>query len=154
MLQKWIFYLPYIFWHITRKVSRWHRPFHVLLYLQVCSAIQNQDFTVIDDYILGLKTLLYMQAVDELSHWDGQSPPTPRHQLGKPVPKIAELVGKVGEIYLDSFILDPFCPLVLTSISFICALLGRIFYEGHTCQHPLTKNRKVFCSHGGDFIFN
>merc|ERR1719282_1952961 len=29
--------------------------------MQVSSAIQNQDFTVIDDYISGLKTLLYMQ---------------------------------------------------------------------------------------------
>ena len=28
---------------------------------QVSSAIQNQDFTLVDDYISGLKTLLYMQ---------------------------------------------------------------------------------------------
>lgn len=28
--------------------------------LQVCSAIQNQDFTVVQDYITGLKALLYM----------------------------------------------------------------------------------------------
>ena len=27
--------------------------------LQVCSAVQNQDFTVVGDYISGLKTLLY-----------------------------------------------------------------------------------------------
>ena len=55
------------------------------LIFQVCSAVQNQDFTVIDDYVTGLQTLLYMQGLEELRHWDGQSPPTPKHQLGKPV---------------------------------------------------------------------
>lgn len=63
--------------------------------LQVCSAIQNQDFTVIDDYCSGLQALLYLQAMDRHADgWDGQSPPTPKHQLGKPVPKVADLVGK------------------------------------------------------------
>ena len=32
--------------------------------LQVCSAVQNQDFTVVDDYISGLKALLYLQSFD------------------------------------------------------------------------------------------
>ncbi|GAB1609209.1 dihydropyrimidine dehydrogenase [NADP(+)]-like [Argonauta hians] len=58
--------------------------------LQVCSAIQNQDFTLIDDYVTGLKTLLYLQAVTELNDWDGQSPPTPILQNGKPVPNILQ----------------------------------------------------------------
>ncbi|XP_030629124.1 dihydropyrimidine dehydrogenase [NADP(+)] [Chanos chanos] len=62
--------------------------------LQVCSAVQNQDFTVIEDYSLGLKALLYLKSIDELRDWDGQSPPTLRHQKGKPVPRIEELVGK------------------------------------------------------------
>eukprot|EP00053_Salpingoeca_punica_P017020 m.162712 g.162712 ORF g.162712 m.162712 type:complete len:1037 (-) comp17096_c0_seq1:101-3211(-) len=62
--------------------------------LQVCSAVQNQDFTVIQDYITGLKALLYLKSRADLVGWDGQSAPTPRHQLGKPVPQIAELVGK------------------------------------------------------------
>uniref|UniRef100_A0A3B4UN27 Dihydropyrimidine dehydrogenase [NADP(+)] n=1 Tax=Seriola dumerili TaxID=41447 RepID=A0A3B4UN27_SERDU len=61
--------------------------------LQVCSAVQNQDFTVIEDYCLGLKTLLYLKSL-ELKDWDGQSPPTERHQKGKPVPRLEELVGK------------------------------------------------------------
>ena len=39
--------------------------------LQVCSAIHNQEFTVIDDYITGLKALLYVRAIDELRDWDG-----------------------------------------------------------------------------------
>ena len=32
--------------------------------MQVSSAIQNQDFTVIDDYITGLKALLYLQNIE------------------------------------------------------------------------------------------
>ncbi|XP_036441571.1 dihydropyrimidine dehydrogenase a, tandem duplicate 1 [Colossoma macropomum] len=62
--------------------------------LQVCSAVQNQDFTVIEDYCVGLKTLLYLKSIEELQDWDGQSPPTIRHQQGKPVPTLEELVGK------------------------------------------------------------
>ncbi|XP_073705526.1 dihydropyrimidine dehydrogenase [NADP(+)] [Garra rufa] len=62
--------------------------------LQVCSAVQNQDFTVIEDYCLGLKALLYLKSIEEMHDWDGQSPPTIRHQKGKPVPRVEELVGK------------------------------------------------------------
>ncbi|NP_998058.1 dihydropyrimidine dehydrogenase [NADP(+)] [Danio rerio] len=62
--------------------------------LQVCSAVQNQDFTVIEDYCLGLKALLYLKSIEELHDWDGQSPPTIRHQKGKPVPHVSELIGK------------------------------------------------------------
>ncbi|XP_035270720.1 dihydropyrimidine dehydrogenase a, tandem duplicate 1 [Anguilla anguilla] len=62
--------------------------------LQVCSAVQNQDFTLIEDYCLGLKALLYLKSIEELHDWDGQSPPTMRHQKGKPVPRLEELVGK------------------------------------------------------------
>lgn len=62
--------------------------------LQVCSAIQNQDFTVVDDYITGLKTLLYLKSIKELNEWDGQSPPTPKHQKGKPVIDVADIVHK------------------------------------------------------------
>merc|ERR1719346_326049 len=53
--------------------------------MQVSSAIQNQDFTVIDDYTTGLKTLLYLQSIEELKAWNGQSPPTARTYKGKPV---------------------------------------------------------------------
>ncbi|NXA34076.1 DPYD dehydrogenase, partial [Eudromia elegans] len=62
--------------------------------LQVCSAIQNQDFTVIDDYCTGLRALLYLKSIEELEDWNGQSPAAMRHQKGKPVPRIADLVGK------------------------------------------------------------
>uniref|UniRef100_A0A914BUW6 Dihydropyrimidine dehydrogenase [NADP(+)] n=2 Tax=Acrobeloides nanus TaxID=290746 RepID=A0A914BUW6_9BILA len=53
--------------------------------LQVCSAVQNQDFTVIADYCTGLQTLLYLKGIKSLRAWDGQSPPVPKHQLGKPL---------------------------------------------------------------------
>jgi dihydropyrimidine dehydrogenase (NADP+) len=55
--------------------------------LQVCSAVQNQDFTVIEDYIVGLQALLYLQSLG-LDGWEGQSPPTPQHQRGKPVQSV------------------------------------------------------------------
>ncbi|KAM6066496.1 dihydropyrimidine dehydrogenase [NADP(+)] isoform 2-T2 [Chlamydotis macqueenii] len=62
--------------------------------LQVCSAIQNQDFTVIDDYCTGLQALLYLQSIEELEDWNGQSPATMSHLKGKPVPRLAALMGK------------------------------------------------------------
>lgn len=51
--------------------------------VQICSAVQNQDFTLIEDYITGLKAMLYLK--NELPNWNGQSPPTIINQKGKPV---------------------------------------------------------------------
>lgn len=62
--------------------------------LQICSAVQNQDFTVIDDYVVGLKTLLYLKSLEELKDWDGQSPPTQVHQKGKPIVSLKDITGK------------------------------------------------------------
>jgi dihydropyrimidine dehydrogenase (NADP+) len=58
--------------------------------VQICSAIQNQDFTVVQDYISGLKAYLYLQAREDLKTWDGQSPPLEleaRNLLGHSLPK-------------------------------------------------------------------
>lgn len=66
--------------------------------VQVCSSVQNQDFTLIDDYCTGLKTLLYLKANPPPvngSLWDGQSPPTQKHQKGKPVEHLVDENGKV-----------------------------------------------------------
>merc|ERR1712224_964379 len=41
--------------------------------VQVCSAVQNQDFSVINDYTTGLKALMYLKARPDLVGWDGQS---------------------------------------------------------------------------------
>ena len=43
--------------------------------VQICSAVQNQDFTVVQDYIMGLKTQLYMLGREDLAHWERQQPP-------------------------------------------------------------------------------
>ena len=55
------------------------------MYTQVCSAVQNQDFTVIEDYKTGLKALLYLNKIKELNNWNCQSPQTLINQKGKPV---------------------------------------------------------------------
>lgn len=62
--------------------------------LQVGSAIQNQDFTLIDDYCTSLKALLYLRKIG-LENWSGQSPPPFKHQKGKPV---QTLYGDNGEV--------------------------------------------------------
>ncbi|KAL4708710.1 hypothetical protein ACJJTC_017389 [Scirpophaga incertulas] len=62
--------------------------------VQICSAVQNQDFTVVEDYISGLKALLYLQSLG-LDGWSGQSPPTFKHQKGKPVQTLYDANGKV-----------------------------------------------------------
>jgi dihydropyrimidine dehydrogenase (NADP+) len=38
--------------------------------------------------------LLYLKSITELEDWDGQSQPTPRHQLGKPIENIDGLKDK------------------------------------------------------------
>ena len=56
-------------WLLTScHLSRY--PF--LFQIHSCSAVQNQDSTVISDYTSGLKALLYVQTRDDLSHWNGQ----------------------------------------------------------------------------------
>ena len=50
--------------------------------------MQNQDFTVIDDYVTGLKTQIYLKSLGEPEYdqkWNFQSMPTPVHQKGKPL---------------------------------------------------------------------
>ncbi len=66
--------------------------------LQVCSAVQNQDFTVIEDYITGLKALLYLRSIEAFKDWNGQAPPTPKHQKGK-ILQVNDIIGQVS-IYL------------------------------------------------------
>ncbi|KAI4470269.1 dihydropyrimidine dehydrogenase [nadp(+)] [Holotrichia oblita] len=60
--------------------------------LQICSAVQNQDFTLINDYCTGLKALLYLR--NRLPIWNGQSPPTLKHQRGKPIEDLHGSNGK------------------------------------------------------------
>ncbi|XP_022645560.1 dihydropyrimidine dehydrogenase [NADP(+)]-like isoform X2 [Varroa destructor] len=53
--------------------------------LQICTSVQNQEFTVIDDYVTGLKANLYLKALQHCKEWDNQSPVIEPHQKGKPV---------------------------------------------------------------------
>ncbi|XP_069686941.1 dihydropyrimidine dehydrogenase [NADP(+)] isoform X1 [Periplaneta americana] len=62
--------------------------------LQIGSAVQNQDFTLIDDYITGLKTLLYLESLGQLEGWDGQSPPQIKHQRGKPIVVLKDVINE------------------------------------------------------------
>ncbi|KAK6056571.1 4Fe-4S binding domain protein [Cooperia oncophora] len=69
--------------------------------LQVCSAVQNQDFTVVDDYCTGLRALLYLKGAKSLKDWDGQSPPTEKYQKGKPVTvKNTDMCINCGKCYM------------------------------------------------------
>lgn len=67
--------------------------------LQICSAVQNQDFTLINDYCTGLKALLYLR--NRLPEWNGQSPPTLKHQLGKPVESLYGSNGMVSLVFCN-----------------------------------------------------
>uniref|UniRef100_A0A4W5REM9 Dihydropyrimidine dehydrogenase b n=1 Tax=Hucho hucho TaxID=62062 RepID=A0A4W5REM9_9TELE len=42
-------------------------------------AVQNQDFTLIEDYYLGLNALLCLKSIEKLTAWDRQLSPPPRH---------------------------------------------------------------------------
>ena len=61
---------------------------------QICSAVHNQEFTVVQDYISGLKCLLYLMAKDT-DGWDGQSPPRVKSlqellKAGRKLPRFGE----------------------------------------------------------------
>jgi len=62
---------------------------------QICSSVHNQEYTVVQDYITGLKCLLYLMAKGDYDNWDGQSPPrTARLQdllkVGKHLPRFGD----------------------------------------------------------------
>jgi dihydropyrimidine dehydrogenase (NADP+) len=64
---------------------------------QICSAVHNQEFTVVQDYITGLKCLLYLMAKEkgDYARWDGQSPPRVKSlqellKVGKKLPRFGE----------------------------------------------------------------
>uniref|UniRef100_A0A131Y3Y0 Dihydropyrimidine dehydrogenase [NADP(+)] n=1 Tax=Ixodes ricinus TaxID=34613 RepID=A0A131Y3Y0_IXORI len=59
--------------------------------LQVCSSIQNQDFTVIEDYLTGLRAALYIRNLKGMEDWESQSPPVKPHQKGKPIVKLEDI---------------------------------------------------------------
>ncbi|XP_076315665.1 dihydropyrimidine dehydrogenase [NADP(+)]-like [Tachypleus tridentatus] len=60
----------------------------------VCSALQNQDFTVIDDYVTGLKANMYLKSLEKRKKWNFQSPSTPRHQRRKHISVLPDATFK------------------------------------------------------------
>eukprot|EP01129_Flabellula_baltica_P010680 TRINITY_DN4535_c0_g1_i1.p1 TRINITY_DN4535_c0_g1~~TRINITY_DN4535_c0_g1_i1.p1 ORF type:complete len:971 (-),score=260.37 TRINITY_DN4535_c0_g1_i1:280-3192(-) len=69
--------------------------------VQICSAVQNQDFTVVQDYITGLKALLYLQARQDLENWLGQTPPSEydeRSTIGSNLPKFGPYAKQRAEL--------------------------------------------------------
>ena len=112
-------------------------------YRQVCSSIQNQDFTVVDDYITGLKALLYLKSSGHLKGWDGQSAPTVRHQKGKPVLQLPSVVDQVFSLsfyfiaYQNRivFLLLPFCRLAL-------AQFRTVHERERRARSPVEKRRR------------
>lgn len=90
------------FYFVFNGVCKLHYVF-LHGHLKVCSAVQNQDFTVIEDYVTGLKCLLYMESCKDFDNWDGQSAPTVKHQKGKPVPRVIDQIGKVSGKIISYF---------------------------------------------------
>lgn len=110
--------------------------------VQVCSALQNQDFTLIDDYCTGLKALLYLDG--RLSGWEGQSPPTFKHQKGKPIIPIYDKHGRVSncryQVVLGS--LEDIVKNIIYLRYCIC-LLERLISETSTFRSLPKKERRT-----------
>lgn len=56
-----------------------------------------QEFTVIDDYITGLKANLYLKTLEHCKDWDNQSPIIQPHQKGKPLPDLGVTLPNFGK---------------------------------------------------------
>ena len=63
----------------------WYNLYGGCSVFQVCSAVQDQDFSIISDYITGLKALIYLHNRHDLikKGWMGQSPPVLKMQKVK-----------------------------------------------------------------------
>lgn len=109
------------------------------LFHQVCSAVQNQDFTVIQDYLTGLKTLIYLKSLGDEEYetkWNFQSPPTPIHQKGKKISgktafeSVLKRKSKVDVISLKVLCLFPFvCLCLIINLSIIIKEFGWSFAQ-------------------------
>lgn len=71
--------------------------------VQVCSAVQNQDFTVVHDYKTGLQALLHLKGRANAAEWKGQYfAQTPVHQAGKPVGAEQRVLDEAGVGFLPN----------------------------------------------------
>lgn len=70
--------------------------------VQICSAVQNQDFSIISDYLSGLKALLYMRSSKQAHQWNGQTYKSlQKQQKGKVVIPIQNLKPIINSISDD-----------------------------------------------------
>jgi len=70
--------------------------------VQICSAVQNQDFSIVSDYISGMKALLYLRSARQSDRWSGQSYRlAPKRQKGKVVVPAEELNPIINSISGD-----------------------------------------------------
>lgn len=67
---------------------------------QVSSAIQNQNFSIIEDFVTGLKTLLFMNGHTEFNNWESQLPPSAQRKrlTGKGLPKFGNYLKQRREL--------------------------------------------------------
>lgn len=67
--------------------------------VQICSAVQNQDFSIIADYISGLKALLYLRSSKQADLWNGQTYKLQqKRQRGKVVISANELKPAIDSV--------------------------------------------------------
>lgn len=72
--------------------------------VQVSSAIQNQDFTIVQDYISGLRMLLYINSHPAFAKWKrGQSPPLSKRvrEVGKGLPRFGDFERKRRQLIAE-----------------------------------------------------
>ena len=81
--------------------------------VQVCSAVQNQDSTVISDYTSGLKALLYVQTREDLQHWNGKYFKSERER----VHRVHRVYGKHCSFNFYSSSLLQTCLIVFVTVS-------------------------------------
>lgn len=64
--------------------------------VQICSAVQNQDFSIISDYISGLKALLYLRSSKQADKWNGQTlKHVQKQQKGKKVVSLNDVPNSI-----------------------------------------------------------
>ncbi|KAL9650509.1 hypothetical protein ABK040_004728 [Willaertia magna] len=101
--------------------------------IQICSAVQNQDFTVVDDYITGLKALMYINSSPNHKQWSGQSPPSeqPEKKIATGLPKFGpyelkrrELIAK--EVQENGILTGEFSKVVRDNTNFTVPTINQL----------------------------
>lgn len=76
--------------------------------VQICSAVQNQDFSVIDDYMTGLKTMLYLQGRGDMdgvtyqNNWKSRTAWAGTAGADQTTPPALRKAGEAGVLEADA----------------------------------------------------